>query len=126
MNISPDKRRIRLQLTAELDATALSALIADLSDARAQMEPPIPMDLPQPGETGDLIPMQDEPSVIAAPLKGGRTRLWLRSHGLGWLAFNFTTTQTAALRDFFHANAPATNPTTSLFGGGSGNGTPPH
>jgi hypothetical protein len=45
---------------------------------------------------------------------------------IGWLAFNFTTTQTAALRDFFNINAPATTPTPSLFRDGNNNGTPTH
>ncbi len=63
----------------------------------------------------------------AIPLKDGRTRFWLRSHGYGWLAFNFTRAQSASLRDFFIANAPEqldTGP--NLFRDGNGNGNSPH
>lgn len=63
----------------------------------------------------------------AVPLKDGRTRFWLRSHGYGWLVFNLTCTQSASLRNFFIDNAPEkldTGPT--LFRDGSANRNTPH
>jgi len=102
MDLSPDKRTLRVALTAELSATEVDELIADLADQRAAMEPPVPIYPPLRGSETSIA-MQDDPSVTARSLADGAVRLYLRSSGLGWLAFNFTAPQGIALRHLFTA-----------------------
>ena len=123
MKLSDDKKTLRISIDAELSAVEIETLISDLSEFRASMEPPVPMERPRPGQTGsaERIQVQDEPSVMAVPLKDGRVRFWLRSHGLGWLAFNFTVSQAVSLREFFIANTPEKDSAPNVFfenGGG--------
>ncbi|MGY6214959.1 hypothetical protein ACW73L_07340 [Methylolobus aquaticus] len=104
MDLSPDKRTLRVALTAELSATEVDELIAKLAAHRASMEPPVPKYPPRPG-SGVTLSVQNDPSVTARSLVDGGVRLYMRSGGLGWLAFNFTASQGIALRHLFTACA---------------------
>lgn len=90
------------------------------------MTPAVPMERPGPGEGAERVSMQDEPSIMAVPLKDGRIRFWLRSHGFGWLVFNFTHRQCATLRDFFQVHASHIDAGPSLFRDGNSGGNTPH
>lgn len=127
MKLSADKRRVTLAINEELDTAQIEDLIAELADLRAEMEPGVPMERPTPGNPATRVAMQDDPSFTAVPLKDGRTRFWLRSHGYGWLVFNFTRAQSAILRDFFIANAPENLDTgPNLFRDGNDHGNTAH
>lgn len=117
MHITDDGRRAHLNIDRTFTGAELETLISDLADLRAKIQPAVPMNRPLPGEadTAERLLTQDEPSVLAVPLRNGRIRLWLRNSGLGWLIFNFTVTQAVSLRDFFIANTPEKNPEPGLF-----------
>jgi len=42
--------------------------------------------------------------MMAVRLRDGRIRFWARSAGFGWLAFNLSTTDAMAIRDYLVAN----------------------
>ena len=117
MNLSNDNKTLTLSINDSFTARELETLLSDLSELRAHMNPPVPMERPAPGS--DLLPerilMQDEPSIEAKLLKDGRIRFWLRNHGLGWLVFNFTVNQSITLREFFISNTPDTDGRPNLF-----------
>ena len=117
MKLSADKKSLAVSLNKTLSAKEVETLISDLSEFRANMEPPVPMERPRPDSDGaaERILMQDEPSIMAVPLKDGRVRFWLRNHGLGWLVFNFTVNQAVTLREFFIANTPDSDGVPNLF-----------
>jgi len=126
LNLVANNTRVQIEISGTLDAPGLETLISDLAEVRANMTPPVPMERPSPGQGADRVSMQDEPSVMAVPLKDGRIRFWLRSHGFGWLVFNFTHQQCATLRDFFQVHAGHIDAGPSLFREGDGDGNAPH
>lgn len=87
---------LHINLTAELESDAVDALIKELSEARAQMIPSVPMDLPPDAEVLE----QGEPLFRIRTLVDGGLRIWLRSEGMGWLAFKMTADQRRAFREF--------------------------
>ncbi len=113
MELSSDKRRLRLSIDADLSTEEVETLISDLAELRAHMDPPVPME--RPTSPNQRVSMQDEPSVLAKPLRDGRIRFWIRNHGIGWLVFNFTVQQAITLRQFFISNTPAHDGKPNLF-----------
>lgn len=102
MKLSPDGRYAHVKLRGALDAAQLDELIAVLADLRSGMHPPVPFDLPEPGSPASkvaAVAVQREPFTQVRLLKDGGLRLWLRSGGLGWLAFDLTPPQCAVLRN---------------------------
>jgi hypothetical protein len=104
MRISKDKTIIRLNIDEAMSADQLSSLISDLAKLRAGMDPPVPLE--RPSSPNQRVSVQDEPSMFAYALKDGRTRLWLRNFGIGWLVFNFTLQQAITLREFLKSTTP--------------------
>lgn len=123
MKLSDNNTRLHIDIDSPLDARQVETLISDLAQHRASMQPPVAAERPNPDEAADRISVQDEPSVMAVPLKDGRIRFWILNDGLGWLVFNFSHAQAIALRDFFATHAADPNAAPRLFGdqGGSGN-----
>ena len=113
MHISEDKRTIRLKVDKTLTTEQLETLISDLAELRAGMDPPVPME--RPTSPDQRVSMQDEPAILAIPLKDGRIRFWLRNHGIGWLVYNFTIQQAITLREFFISNTPESDGNPNLF-----------
>ncbi len=126
LKLVADHTRAQIELSATLDAQQLETLISDLAELRANMTPPVPMERPKPGDGAERVSMQDEPSIMAVPLKDGRIRFWLRSHGFGWLVFNFTHQQCATLRDFFQVHAAHIDAGPSLFRESDSDGNTTH
>lgn len=117
LHLTADSSALSVSLSGELTAADVETLISDLSEFRANMNPPVPMERPVPGKHGsaERVQVQDEPSLMAVPLKDGRVRLYLRNQGLGWLVFNFSVDQSIALRDFLISNAADSDSAVSLF-----------
>ena len=113
MKLTADKTRLQLSLNDDLSAKQVETLISDLAELRANMEPPVPME--RPTSPDQRVSMQDDPSVMAIPLKDGRTRFWIRNHGIGWLVYNFTIQQSISLREFFISNTPDDDGSPNLF-----------
>ena len=113
MKLTADKTKLQLSVNADLSAMQFETLISDLAELRANMEPPVPME--RPTSPDQRVSMQDDPSVMAIPLKDGRTRFWIRNHGIGWLVYNFTVQQSISLREFFISNTPDDDGSPNLF-----------
>lgn len=96
-----------LAIAQEMDAAALDTLISALAEVRANTQPPVSAARPMPAEQSTMdttVTIEDSPAMMATRLRDGRTRIWARSSGFGWLAFNLTTGDAAVLRDWFAAN----------------------
>lgn len=70
----------------ELDAPALSKLIAGLARARAAMVPVVPADIPK----DKLVDAAPDPRYFVSqePMRGG-VMLSIRHPGFGWVSFHF-------------------------------------
>lgn len=126
MKLSDDSTQLHIHINGPLDARQVETLISDLAQHRAGMQPPVAAERPNPAEAAERISVQDDPSVMAVPLNDGRIRFWIRNDGLGWLVFNFSTTQAIALRDFFAAHAADPQHAPRLFGDQGGSGPTAH
>ena len=128
MKLLKNNTVLDVNINKSLSAAEVESLIYDLAELRAKMTPEVPMSRPIPGseEAQKNILMQDEPAIITKLLKDGNIRFWLRSHGLGWLVFNFTVSQSITLRDFFIANTPDEDGNTSFFSEDGGNSGSTH
>lgn len=91
-----------------LNAHELDALISGLAEIRANTAPPVSPKRPDPNDADanlDVpVTIEDSPAMQAKLLRDGRIRLWARSSGFGWLAFNIDMRDAALLRDWFIAN----------------------
>lgn len=120
MKLDVEGKTCRLMIDAQLDAVALDELISRLGEARASMLPHVSKTRPEPGSveaTTTPVSMEDEPALRAVRLRDGRVRLWARSSGFGWLAFNIGNVDACALRDWFTANVQGRS---DLFGDSDG------
>lgn len=88
--------KLRIDLNAELDADGVDALIRELAEARSQMLPRVPTKLLDDGPAME----QGEPLFSIRTLVDGGLRIWLRSEGMGWLAFRMSAAQREAFREF--------------------------
>lgn len=96
---------VRIQIDKTLTAQELELLIHELAEQRSVMKPPVALTRAEAFETPNAVALlEDEPSCVAARLKDGRIRLWMRNRGIGWQAFNMDTRNAAALRDWLIAN----------------------
>ena len=96
-----------LSIAKEMDGQALDALISALAEVRANTQPPVESTRPVPteGSTTDTpVTIEDSPAMMAVRLRDGRFRVWARSSGFGWLAFNLDQANARAIRDWFAAN----------------------
>jgi hypothetical protein len=96
-----------IKAAQDLDATSLDNLICALAQIRANKQPPVSSSRPRFDEdsaTAAPVTFEDLPAMFAKPLQDGRFRLWMRSSGFGWLAFNLEVGDARVLRDWFNAN----------------------
>ncbi|MBT3308299.1 MAG: hypothetical protein HN382_02205 [Gammaproteobacteria bacterium] len=87
-----------------LSTEELDKLILELANLRITKEPAISFNAPTVDDNTYGINIQDNPYIEATLLKDGRTRMWIRNGGLGWLILNLTNEQTITLRDYLNAN----------------------
>lgn len=97
-----------IKSAATLSAQELDVLISGLAEIRAHTEPPVSPKRPDPNDTNPAldtpVTMEDSPAMQAKLLRDGRIRIWARSSGFGWLAFNIEMRDATLLRDWFTAN----------------------
>lgn len=96
-----------LSIAEEMEAEALDTLISAMAEVRAKKLPAVASTRPMPTEQSAMhtpVTMEDSPAMMAVRLKDGRIRLWARSSGFGWLAFNLPTGEALLLKDWFNAN----------------------
>lgn len=89
------------------DAPSLDRLISALAEVRAGKQPPVSASRPNPNNESTMdtpVTMEDSPSMQLKVLRDGRIRLWVRSGGFGWLAFNLDMRDARVMRDWFAAN----------------------
>ncbi len=119
MEIANDQTLARIRFDSTLDADGLSDLISQLAELRANMIPPVSKTRPNPVTHGGMhVTIEDSPELMAMRVKDGRTRIWARSAGFGWMAFNLEPVDARALRDWFMVNVEGSS---DLFGEGSPN-----
>lgn len=109
MVISDDKKSAQISINKTFTAPEIETLISELAVIRANMLPPIPFEPPKatdPDIDSSHVTEQDEPHVQVKLLKDNRIRIWLRSWGLGWMAFNLTQENACIIRDYLIANTP--------------------
>ncbi len=91
----------RINLNGEFDARELDEIIRTLAEARAGMQPEVP--LTAPGAASDMkteVLHEQGSLLIVRRLTGGRLRFYLRNSGLGWLAHDVTATAAEGLAHF--------------------------
>ncbi|WP_101048907.1 hypothetical protein [Macromonas nakdongensis] len=91
----------------QLNAQELDGLISALAMTRATMSPPVSHARPKPTDESAMdtpVTVEDSPAMEARLLRDGRVRLWARSSGFGWLAFNLEPRNARVLRDWLAAN----------------------
>lgn len=96
-----------LSIAEEMDTEALDKLISAMAEVRAHKQPAVAATRPMPTDplsTATPITMEDSPAMMAVRLRDGRIRIWARSSGFGWLAFNLPETDALLLKDWFNAN----------------------
>jgi hypothetical protein len=121
MKLNREKTVASLQIDAAFSAGELEELISKLAVLRSDMTPPVPQDRPNPASDGEKhITIEDEPAAIAARLRDGRIRLWLRNRGTGWMAYNMSIDNACALRDYLVAHLTGETGRPDLFGDGIG------
>ena len=99
MHLTPDRKLAQLEISGNLDADQVGALIAELSAMRATMVPPVPKSPPGGHEEEDaaIARAQGDPVVQVAVMRDGHTRFWVRHDGLGWFGFNLPVERASVL-----------------------------
>lgn len=90
MQLTDDKKHAALEIQGQYDVAGLEALIAELSELRAAMVPPVPTLPPMTNNSEDAAATRarGDPCVQVAVMRDGVTRFWVRHGGLGWFGFN--------------------------------------
>ena len=78
----------------KLSTEELDTLIHRLANLRFTKEPPVSFKAPEVDDETYGIHIQQNPYVELKLLDDGRTRVWLRNGGLGWLVLTLTNEQT--------------------------------
>jgi hypothetical protein len=91
--------KARVSLTGEFTASEFEEIIRDLAQARASLQPAVPMRPPSTENEGDVL-LQEDSQFTFAKLATGGLRIWLRNEGIGWLAFNLSATDVRGIREF--------------------------
>ena len=108
-----------------LPTEELDKLILDLANLRFTKEPAVSFNPPKVDDNTYGINIQDNPYIEATLLKDGRTRMWIRNGGLGWLILNLTNEQTITLRDYLNASTDSDS-VSVLFSEGHFDKSSPH
>ena len=96
-----------LSIAQDMDGQDLDTLISALAEVRVQKLPPVAATRPMSIDASSMdtpVTMEDSPAMMAVRLRDGRFRVWARSSGFGWLAFNLDQADARAIRDWFAAN----------------------
>lgn len=97
-----------LSIAEEMETEALDTLISAMAEVRARKQPPVAASFPtqseNPSAMNTPVTVEDSPAILAKRLNDGRIRIYARSSGFGWLAFNLHTRSAASLRDWMNAN----------------------
>ena len=120
MKLEWTEEHCRIAIDGKFDAAEIDDIISRLGEARGAMLPHVSKSRPEPKSLAGMttpVSMEDEPALRALMLRDGRVRIWARSSGFGWLAFNINPTDARALRDWFSANVQGN---ADLFGHGDG------
>ena len=115
-----------LDLADAMDGNELDALISALAEVRKDKLPGVAQKRPSPTDPLTMetpVTMEDDPGMLGVRLRDGRVRLWMRSSGFGWLAFNLPIENARTLRDWFAANVDGDS---DLFGDQVGQFGPAH
>ena len=73
------------------------------------MLPAVPNQLPEPAADGAQtvgLTVQPDPYVSLKPIKGGSVRMYARSDGLVWLAFDLPERTARSMRDYLESTVP--------------------
>lgn len=97
MEMSQDKRTLRVSVDRVLTASDLELFIIDLAKARSEMSPEVPRSAP---DHQSEVLIQNDADVQAAHTVSGFVRLYLRNQGLGWLAFTVDGRKAAGLAQY--------------------------
>lgn len=103
MEISADKKSLAVNMSASLTAEEVQQLIHDLATKRAQMLPHVSNE-PSASDAHCLV--QADAAMALAVRRDGTFRLWARSLGIGWQAFDISLEKACGLRDYLAANTP--------------------
>lgn len=96
-----------LDMANAMDGNELDVLISALAEVRKDKLPSVAQKRPNPSDPSVMdtpATVEDNPGMMGIPLKDGRVRLWVRSSGFGWLAFNLPIENARTLRDWFAEN----------------------
>lgn len=99
--------KVTISLNGEFTAAELEEVIQELAVARAGMEPAVPQTLPTSGDAAVL--QQEDASFTVRTLADGGLRIWLRSEGVGWMAFQLSATRREDLVTFLGKEAGHTH-----------------
>lgn len=91
--------KLAVTLTGEFTASELDEIIRDLAMARAGMLPAVPTSAPGDISAEGEVLVQDAASFTCRTLASGGLRIYLRSDGLGWMAYNLTPRDVAGIRE---------------------------
>lgn len=101
-----DNGKIRIKLEGEFTAPELEEIIRDLAEARAGLEPAVPQHPPTGLTEDSIVLVQDQARHSFRRLAGGGLRIWLRSEGVGWMAFTISPAAVAGIREFLSQQGP--------------------
>lgn len=119
MKLSDDKTLASLNITGDLDASGLDALLRKLALLRADMTPPVPNTQKELLEQDANVLIEDKPALVIAARSGGGYRIWMRHRGFGWLAYQIDDRTAASMASFIGKRIQA-DPL-KLVDGGDGN-----
>lgn len=88
---------VHLELNGDLTASDLEEAIRALANARAGMQPEVPRSIEGAALSDSRALVEESPLFTFVTLSDGGLRIHIRSSGLGWLAFNLTAAQRAAV-----------------------------
>lgn len=91
-----EQSKARIVLDKECDAGELEELIRNLALARAAMSPAVP---DEPPIDGDAL-VEENALFRIRTLANGGLRVYLRSEGIGWIAFSVDAEARERLADF--------------------------
>ena len=101
MKIDPRTGRAVVNISGELSAPEIEALITELATLRSAMQPPVPGDRPDPlSEPDKPILMESDSAMTAALRRDGSFRLWLRNRGTGWMGYEVDSQRAQALAHY--------------------------
>jgi hypothetical protein len=110
VEISPDKKLLRVSIDQEFTAAEVGELLITLANARQKMEPPVPrLREDALAENAPVTPVVFRAALVTR-LFSGDARVWLQHDGFGWLTFEFSRGQLEWLADLVNQKGAGTHP----------------